>query len=60
MRGSALRAVRAPHYATSTVRLFADKFVSWDRGYDASGKPVWGAVEGGYVFERRTDVPTDD
>jgi hypothetical protein len=52
--------VRAPHYATSTVRLFADKFVSWDRGYDASGKPVWGAVEGGYVFERRTDVPTDD
>jgi hypothetical protein len=25
---------------------------SWDRGYDAQGSQVWGAVEGGYIFDK--------
>lgn len=40
-------------YATSEVSLFADRLVSWDRGYDAKGAQVWGAIKGGYVFVRR-------
>ena len=29
-----------------------DGFANWDRGFDASGKVVWGPVAGGYVFRR--------
>ena len=25
---------------------------AWDRGFDAEGRQVWGAVAGPYVFER--------
>jgi CpeT protein len=32
-------------YATSEVTLRADGFTSWDRGYDAADKQVWGAVK---------------
>lgn len=39
-------------YASSVVTLGADKLVSWDRGYDATGAQVWGATKGGYVFDR--------
>ena len=44
--------LRGARYATSEVHLSADLMVSWDRGYDASGKQVWGAVSGGYRFKR--------
>jgi CpeT protein len=30
-----------------------DTFVNWDRGFDASGKQVWGPAKGGYVFNRK-------
>lgn len=40
-------------YATSEVRLFADRLETWDRGYDKEGKQVWGAEHGPYVFNRR-------
>ena len=39
-------------YATSEVVLTADRLVSWDRGWDARGEQVWGAVKEGYVFDR--------
>jgi hypothetical protein len=41
---------RGAAYATSEVTVYADRLVSWDRGFDADGKQVWGAVKGGYVF----------
>ncbi len=44
-------------YATSEVAVFADGIKSWDRGYDAHGKQVWGAVVGPYVFDRKTPMP---
>lgn len=42
--------LRGASYATSEVELFADRMISWDRGYDKDGKQVWGAEKGGYVF----------
>ena len=40
-------------YATSEVILSSGRMVSWDRGYNDTGEQVWGAVGGGYVFERK-------
>jgi len=37
-------------YATSEVSICPGQIISWDRGWDASGKQVWGAEKGGYVF----------
>lgn len=39
-------------YATSEVIITKDGITSWDRGFDESGKQVWGAVKGGYIFRR--------
>lgn len=43
---------RGASYATSIISLTPDSIESWDRGFDAAGEQVWGAVKGGYVFER--------
>ena len=40
-------------YATSEVVVEADRFTSWDRGFDRAGKQVWGAEAGPYEFRRR-------
>jgi hypothetical protein len=40
-------------YATSEVRVFADRLETWDRGYDKDGKQVWGAEKGPYIFRRK-------
>lgn len=45
-------------YAASEVILGADRLVSWDRGYDDTGKQVWGATKGGYIFDRLSDQVT--
>jgi hypothetical protein len=47
--------LRGASYATSEVVISWDKLVSWDRGWDATGKQVWGAVTAGYVFDKVTD-----
>ena len=39
-------------YATSEVEIFEDKIISWDRGFDAEGNHIWGAKEGGYIFNK--------
>jgi hypothetical protein len=39
-------------YATSEASLTAQKLVSWDRGFDATDQQVWGATQGGYVFQK--------
>lgn len=43
---------RGATYATSEIVLTPDSIESWDRGFDAVGEQVWGAVKGGYVFDR--------
>ncbi len=37
-------------YATSEVVIGKATLSSWDRGYDADNKQVWGAKKGPYVF----------
>ena len=44
--------LRGASYATSEVMIDKDKMISWDRGFDESGKQVWGAADGGYIFKK--------
>ncbi|MEO8210211.1 MAG: chromophore lyase CpcT/CpeT [bacterium] len=44
--------LKGDKYATSEVIITKNEIVSWDKGYDESGKQVWGAEKGGYVFKR--------
>lgn len=44
--------LRGAVYATTEVKVDALGMVSWDRGYDAAGRQVWGATAGGYRFLR--------
>ncbi len=39
-------------YATSIVTLGSELLENWDRGFDAEGEQVWGAVPGPYRFVR--------
>lgn len=39
-------------YATSEVTIGRDVLTSWDRGFDAAGKQVWGSTKGPYRFVR--------
>lgn len=47
-----LSSLRGAKYATSEVVISPDQLLSWDRGWDANDKQVWGAVKGGYVFRK--------
>jgi len=49
--GSALRGAT---YATTDVTVTATELNSWDRGYDAANKQVWGAVKGAYRFMKES------
>jgi CpeT protein len=44
--------LRGAAYATSEVRITAGQIYSWDRGFAADGKQVWGAEKGGYMFKK--------
>lgn len=43
---------RGAAYATSEAEITADTLRSWDRGFDTSGKQVWGSEKGPYVFRK--------
>jgi hypothetical protein len=45
--------LRGASYATAEVRLEAGRMASWDRGYAADARQVWGSTDGPYVFIRR-------
>jgi hypothetical protein len=44
---------RGAEYATSEVTITSGRLTSWDRGFDAAGKQVWGAEKGAYEFVRK-------
>ena len=44
--------LRGASYATSIVHILENKIISWDQGFDADGNQVWGAVKGGYIFDK--------
>lgn len=39
-------------YAQSEVEITSDVVFSWDRGFDEQGEQIWGAVKGGYIFNK--------
>ncbi len=43
-------------YATSEAVITPQGLRTWDRGFDAAGKQVWGATKGGYEFARLTAI----
>lgn len=45
--------LRGAKYATTKIILKNGELVSWDQGFDAAGKQVWGATKGGYVFVKQ-------
>lgn len=49
--------LRGASYATTKITLKPGELISWDQGFDASGKQVWGAVKGGYVFLKQKQAP---
>ena len=44
--------LRGASYASSKVKIEEDKITSWDQGFDQNDQQVWGAMRGGYVFNR--------
>ncbi len=45
--------LRGASYATSEVKIYRDRIISWDRGFSSDNVQVWGATKGGYVFIRQ-------
>ena len=45
-----LSSLRGAAYATSKVEVCPGAITSWDQGWDASDKQVWGAEKAGYIF----------
>jgi len=45
--------LRGAKYATTKIILKKGELDSWDQGFDASGKQVWGATKGGYIFIKK-------
>ncbi len=45
-------ALRGAKYATSEVMILPGGMQTWDRGFDAQGKQVWGSEKGPYVFTK--------
>ncbi len=44
--------MRGATYASSIVSLDNKMVTSWDQGFDADDKQVWGATEGPYIFKK--------
>lgn len=42
--------LRGAKYATTKITLKKGELISWDQGFDSTGKQVWGATKGGYIF----------
>ncbi|GAB4578404.1 MAG: hypothetical protein Fur0022_11390 [Anaerolineales bacterium] len=44
--------MRGAMYTTSQIVINETRMISWDRGFDRSGKQIWGATMGGYIFTK--------
>jgi hypothetical protein len=45
--------LRGAKYTTTKIKLKDGELHSWDQGFDASGKQVWGATKAGYIFIKK-------
>ncbi|MEM8926683.1 MAG: chromophore lyase CpcT/CpeT [Bacteroidota bacterium] len=50
--GTCESTLRGASYAMSKVEITSKGITSWDQGFDSEGQQVWGATEGGYVFDK--------
>lgn len=50
-----LSTFRGATYSTSEVTFYKDRLLSWERGWDASGKQIWGAEKTGNIFIKSND-----
>ena len=50
-------ALRGAAYATSEVTVTPELLTTWDRGFDAAGKQVWGSTKGPYRFVKERPAP---
>jgi CpeT/CpcT family (DUF1001) len=48
-----LSSLRGATYATSEVEIKKNLIESWDRGWNAEDKQVWGAEKGAYLFIKK-------
>ena len=44
--------LRGAMYTTSQIVINEHQILNWERGFDRSGKQVWGATMGGYIFSK--------
>ena len=51
--------INGAKYATSIVKITRSKLISWDRGFDSLDNQVWGATEGGYIFDKIEDYTVE-
>lgn len=51
--GVCMSTLRGAKYATSKVNITATEIHSWDQGFDAANKQVWGAIKGPYKFVKK-------
>ncbi|MFH7042255.1 CpcT/CpeT family chromophore lyase [Paucibacter sp. JuS9] len=49
--------LRGARYGSSKVTLDAKLLESWDQGFDAEGKQIWGATKGAYKFVKISAKP---
>jgi hypothetical protein len=47
-----LSTLRGAAYATTKVVITENSMMSWDQGFNKNNEQVWGAVKGGYVFNK--------
>jgi hypothetical protein len=45
--------LRGAKYATTKITMKNGELISWDQGFDATGKQVWGAEKAGYIFVKQ-------
>ena len=43
-------------YSTTVVTITDTGFSSWDRGFDADGRQVWGSTAGAYEFAKNVPI----
>lgn len=51
--------LRGAKSATSEAAVYANRLVSWDRGYAENDEQVWGSTKGGYVFTKLPPTPVE-
>jgi CpeT protein len=54
-----MSALRGAAYATSEVVLTPTGMETWDRGFDAANRQVWGATKGPYRFVKDRPAPVE-